>query len=48
LQARGIPFVLSTGYEVNEVIPDFLQGSKFVRKPYQLEELERCILDIIK
>lgn len=48
LQARGIPFVLSTGYEINEVIPDFLQGSKFVRKPYQLEELERSILDIIK
>jgi light-regulated signal transduction histidine kinase (bacteriophytochrome)/CheY-like chemotaxis protein len=48
LQARGIPFVLSTGYEVGKLLPESLKGSKFVRKPYDMAELERSILDVIK
>jgi light-regulated signal transduction histidine kinase (bacteriophytochrome) len=48
LQARGIPFVLSTGYEVGKLLPESLKGSKFIRKPYNVEELETSILDVIK
>jgi DNA-binding response OmpR family regulator len=48
LKARGIPFVLSTGYEVGDLLPDFLRGAKYIKKPYKLNELERSILDIIK
>jgi light-regulated signal transduction histidine kinase (bacteriophytochrome) len=48
LQARGIPFVLSTGYEVGKLLPESLKGSKFVRKPYDMAELEASILDVIK
>jgi light-regulated signal transduction histidine kinase (bacteriophytochrome) len=48
LQARGIPFVLSTGYEIGKLLPESLKGSKFVRKPYDLAELETSILDVMK
>jgi len=48
LQARGIPFVLSTGYEIGKLLPDSLRESKFIRKPYNVDELERSILDVIK
>jgi light-regulated signal transduction histidine kinase (bacteriophytochrome) len=47
LKARGVPFVLSTGYEITALLPDFLRGSKFVRKPFKIDELEQSILDII-
>jgi CheY-like chemotaxis protein len=47
LQARGVPFILSTGYEVGALLPDFLQGSKFIRKPYRVDELEKAILDVM-
>jgi light-regulated signal transduction histidine kinase (bacteriophytochrome) len=48
LQARGIPFVLSTGYEIDKLLPESLKGSKFVRKPYDLAELENSILEALK
>jgi light-regulated signal transduction histidine kinase (bacteriophytochrome) len=48
LQVRGIPFLLSTGYEIGKLLPEFLQGSKFIRKPYNLDVLEALILDLIK
>ena len=48
LQARGIPFVLSTGYELGKLLPESLRGSRFIRKPYDLAELEKSILDVIK
>jgi two-component sensor histidine kinase len=44
LKARGVPFVLSTGYAIGELLPPFLQGSTFIRKPYKSEDLERSIL----
>jgi CheY-like chemotaxis protein len=47
LKARGIPFMLSTGYEIGALLPDFLQGIKFVRKPFKVNELEQNILDVI-
>jgi CheY-like chemotaxis protein len=48
LTARSIPFLLSTGYEVGTLLPEFLQGSRFIKKPYKLNELKASILDIIK
>ncbi|MCA3264170.1 MAG: GAF domain-containing protein [Telmatospirillum sp.] len=48
LQARGIPFVLSTGYEIGQLLPDTLKHVKFVRKPYNVDELEKAVLDAIK
>jgi light-regulated signal transduction histidine kinase (bacteriophytochrome) len=47
LQARGIPFVLSTGYEVGQLLPDFLKGRKFIRKPYKAVDLEHSILEVM-
>jgi hypothetical protein len=47
LQARGVPFVLSTGYEISTLLPDFLRGSKFIKKPFKLDELEQTILQIV-
>jgi CheY-like chemotaxis protein len=48
LQARGVPFVISTGYEIGALLPDFLRGTKSVKKPFKVEELEQVILDVIK
>jgi light-regulated signal transduction histidine kinase (bacteriophytochrome)/CheY-like chemotaxis protein len=47
LQAHGIPFVLGTGYEIGPILPETLKGSKFIRKPYNIDELENSILDAI-
>jgi light-regulated signal transduction histidine kinase (bacteriophytochrome) len=47
LKARGVPFVLSTGYEIAVLLPDFLRGSKSIRKPFKLDELQKSILEII-
>jgi DNA-binding response OmpR family regulator len=47
LKARGVPFVFSTGYEITNVLPDSLRGSKYVKKPFQLDELEQAILQIV-
>jgi chemotaxis family two-component system sensor kinase Cph1 len=48
LQARGIPFVLSTGYEIGKLLPEFLQGNKVIKKPYDLDVLEGMILALVK
>jgi light-regulated signal transduction histidine kinase (bacteriophytochrome) len=48
LKARGVPFVLSTGYELGAILPAFLRNTKFVRKPFKINELEQTILDAIK
>jgi light-regulated signal transduction histidine kinase (bacteriophytochrome)/CheY-like chemotaxis protein len=48
LKARGIPFVLSTGYELGALLPPFLKGHQFIRKPYNLVELEKNILDVMR
>ena len=46
LQARGIPFVFSTGYEIGALLPEFLRGSKVIRKPFSAKELEYVITEI--
>jgi CheY-like chemotaxis protein len=47
LKARAIPFVLSTGYEIGALLPDFLKGINVVRKPFKISELEQTILDVL-
>ncbi len=44
LKARQIPFVLSTGYEIGEILPGALKDARFVRKPYNIPQLENAIL----
>jgi CheY-like chemotaxis protein len=48
LQARGIPFVFSTGYEIDKLLPEYLKQSKFIRKPFNVDQLKDSILDVIK
>jgi light-regulated signal transduction histidine kinase (bacteriophytochrome)/ActR/RegA family two-component response regulator len=48
LKARRCPFVLSTGYDMGAMLPDFLKGSKILKKPYKLDELKNSILDVVK
>jgi light-regulated signal transduction histidine kinase (bacteriophytochrome) len=48
LQARGIPFVLSTGYEIDKLLPGSLKENRFIREPYNMDELESSILDVVK
>jgi chemotaxis family two-component system sensor kinase Cph1 len=48
LKARGVPFVLSTGYEVGPLLPEFLRGTKSIRKPFKIDELQKSILDILR
>jgi CheY-like chemotaxis protein len=48
LRARGIPFVLSTGYEIDDLLPESLKGSWLVKKPYNTAELERVVLEAIR
>jgi light-regulated signal transduction histidine kinase (bacteriophytochrome)/CheY-like chemotaxis protein len=48
LQARKIPFVLSTGYEIGKLLPDSLKASKFIIKPYSLDELEASMREVMK
>ena len=47
LKERRIPFIFSTGYDVTNVLPDFLVGSAVIGKPYKSAELERCLRQAI-
>ena len=47
LKERRIPFVFSTGYDVTNVLPDFLVGSAVIGKPYKSDELERRLRQVI-
>jgi len=47
LKAPGIPFVLSLGYDITALLPDFLRGSECVRKPFRLDDLQRMILQLL-
>ena len=47
LKERGIPFVFSTGYNVETLVPTSLRGTAIVSKPYQSNDVERCIRKII-
>jgi light-regulated signal transduction histidine kinase (bacteriophytochrome)/CheY-like chemotaxis protein len=48
LKERDVPFVLSTGYELGALLPPFLRGSTFLKKPFNIDELEQSILRVIK
>jgi len=48
VKARGIPFVLSTGYEVSALLPEYLRGSTVIMKPYNVNELENSVLAAIR
>lgn len=47
LKERGIPFAFSTGYNVETLLPASLHGTEIVTKPYQPNDVERCIRKII-
>lgn len=47
LKERGIPFAFSTGYDLDTLLPASLQGTPTVGKPYQPDDVERCIRQII-
>ena len=48
LQARGVPFVLSTGYDVEQILPASLKGAAVIRKPYNVPELKKIISQIVE
>jgi len=47
LKTRGIPFVFSTGYNVSNVLPDYLAGSAVMVKPYRDTDIEQRIREVI-
>ena len=47
LKERGIPFMFSTGYDVSNVIPEHLAGAPIIGKPFHIDELERCLREMI-
>ncbi|QOZ78557.1 response regulator [Bradyrhizobium sp. CCBAU 53351] len=42
LQSRGVPFAFATGYG-SKGLPENFKNSLVLRKPFPLEELERCL-----
>jgi light-regulated signal transduction histidine kinase (bacteriophytochrome) len=40
LNARGIPFVFSTGYDQANILPDHLAGSQIFTKPYRMADVQ--------
>jgi len=47
LKARGLPFVFSTGYNSATVLPEHLAGSMVIRKPYNIDELEQKLRQVM-
>jgi light-regulated signal transduction histidine kinase (bacteriophytochrome) len=43
LKERGIPYVFGTGYDVTAVLPENLNESPVIPKPYELHELQQVI-----
>jgi len=41
LQARGIPFAFSTGYEETNILPGHLAGAHIFSKPYRIDDVEK-------
>lgn len=44
---RGIPFVFSTGYELDTMLPPHLAGSVIIQKPCQVSDLEQSIRRVL-
>jgi chemotaxis family two-component system sensor kinase Cph1 len=47
LKERGVPFLFSTGYGGNVAVPAQLAGTQVISKPFDLDELERRMRDVI-
>ena len=47
VQARGIPFVFSTGYDVTSILPDDFAGSAVLAKPYSSGDIEKRLREVI-
>jgi chemotaxis family two-component system sensor kinase Cph1 len=47
LKERGVPFLFSTGYGSNAALPAHLVGSQVISKPFDLDELEQRMRDVI-
>ncbi|MGL9622386.1 response regulator [Bradyrhizobium sp. U531] len=46
LRTRGVPFAFATGYGVDGVPVDF-KDAHVLRKPFSIEELERCLSKLL-
>lgn len=46
LQARGVPFVLTSGY-ANWPVPEKWQDTPRLAKPYKLADLERAVSELL-
>lgn len=47
LMARGIPFVLTSGYDSIDMIPERLRNQTFLRKPYTPVELRGALAALL-
>ena len=47
LQDRAIPFVFSTGYDSESVLPSRFASSPVIGKPFLLEDLERRLREMV-
>ena len=47
LKERGIPFAFSSGYDGASVLPASLAGAQILRKPFRVEDIERCIRNML-
>jgi len=48
LQARNIPFVFTTGYEIGSIVPEPLRGHKFLKKPYKAGQLQEAVVGMLR
>ena len=46
LQARGIPFAFASGYGADG-IPEELRGRPLLKKPFQADQLENCLAQLL-
>jgi CheY-like chemotaxis protein len=46
LQGRGIPFAFASGYGTDG-LPQAFRNSPALGKPFQLEELQRCLVTLL-
>jgi CheY-like chemotaxis protein len=46
LHQRGVPFAFATGYGA-EGVPKAFKDHPVLRKPFPMEELERCLTDLV-
>ena len=47
LQSKGVPFAFASGYGADG-LPEGFQGYPVLEKPFQIEELERCLASLLR